>query len=121
MLFRSDRGIDITIHNDAPVVPPHIMRLIEIAMTRETRSGFVLGKDERISFDEALYAVTQGAAYSYFEENTKGSITVGKQADLVVLAADPRTIPAEDVSEVAVLETIARGRTVYMAQEVIAD
>ncbi len=116
-----DRGIDITIHNDAPVVPPHIMRLIEIAMTRETRSGFVLGKDERISFDEALYAVTQGAAYSYFEENTKGSITVGKQADLVVLAADPRTIPAEDVSEVAVLETIARGRTVYMAQEVIAD
>jgi predicted amidohydrolase YtcJ len=58
------RGVPFTIHNDAPVVPPHVMRLIEAAVDRRTRSGFVLGADERISFDEALHAVTLGAAYS---------------------------------------------------------
>ncbi|MAG34325.1 MAG: amidohydrolase [Deltaproteobacteria bacterium] len=111
-----ERGIDFTIHNDAPVVPPHIMRLLEAAVDRRTRSGFVLGEDERISVEQALHAVTLGAAYGYFEEDRKGSISVGKQADLVVLAADPREVPVEEISEVAVLETIARGQTVYRAE-----
>ena len=111
-----DRGIDFTIHNDAPVVPPHIMRLLEAAVDRRTRSGFILGEDERISVEQALHAVTLGAAYAYFEEDRKGSISVGKQADLVVLAADPREVPVQEISEVAVLETIARGQTVYSAE-----
>ena len=62
-------------------------------MDRRTRSGFVLGPEERISVEEALHAVTLGAAYAYFEEDRKGSITPGKQADLVVLGADPRRGP----------------------------
>ena len=101
--------------DDAPVVPADIMRLLEIAVERRTRTGFVLGEDQRISVEEALHAVTLGAAYAYFEEDTKGSISVGKQADLVVLAADPRTVPSEEISEIEILETYARGRNIHSA------
>jgi predicted amidohydrolase YtcJ len=62
-----------------------------------------------------LYAVTLGAAYQYFEEDHKGSISVGKQADLVVLERDPASVSVDEISEVGVVETIARGRTVFSA------
>jgi len=111
-----DRGIPFTIHNDAPIVPPDIMRLMEIAVGRKTRAGVVLGEDQRISFADALHAVTLGGAYQYFEEDTKGSITVGKRADLVVLERDPALVPVDDIGEVGILETIARGVSVYTAE-----
>ncbi len=110
-----DRGLPFTIHNDEPIVPADIMRLLQAAVERRTRSGFILGEDQRIGFEQALHAVTLGTAYAYFEEDRKGSITVGKQADLVILAADPRTTQASEIGEIAILETIARGRTVYTA------
>jgi predicted amidohydrolase YtcJ len=108
-----ERGLPFSIHNDAPVVPPDMMRLMEIAVGRRTRSGVVLGEAQRIGFDEALHAVTLGAAYQYFEEDRKGSISVGKQADLVILERDPAAVPIEEISEVGIVETIARGRTIY--------
>ncbi|MCR9096551.1 MAG: amidohydrolase [bacterium] len=110
-----DRDLPFTIHNDAMVVPPHMLRLIEIAMGRKTREGVVLGEDQRVSFEEALHAVTLGSAYQYFEEDRKGSITPGKRADLVVLAEDPAWVRLDDVSEVAVVETFARGVSIYTA------
>ena len=110
-----DRDLPFTIHNDAPIVPPDIMRLLEIAVGRKTRDGVVLGEDQRLSFEEALYAVTLGAAYQYFEEDRKGSISVGKQADLVILERDPASVSVDEISEVGVVETIARGRTVFSA------
>jgi predicted amidohydrolase YtcJ len=112
-----DRDLLFTIHNDAPIVPPDILRLMEIAVERRTRKGFVLGADQRISVEEALHAVTLGAAYGYFEEDRKGSISVGKQADLVVLGADPRHVASEDISEIEILETFARGRSIYAREE----
>ena len=90
-----------------------MLRLIEVAVGRKTRAGVVLGADQRLTVEEALHAVTLGAAYQYFEEDRKGSISVGKQADLVVLGRDPRSVPVDDISEIPVLETIARGRTVH--------
>jgi hypothetical protein len=116
-----DRELVFTIHNDAPIVPPDIMRLLEIAVERRTRSGFVLGENQRISIEEAVRAVTLDAAYGYFEEDRKGSISVGKQADLVILALDPRAVPSANIDEVAILETFARGRTVYRATMKASD
>lgn len=110
-----DRDLPFTIHNDAPVVPADVMRLIEIAMSRETREGVILGADQRVTFDEALHAVTLGAAYQYFEEDRKGSITPGKRADLVVLERDPADVALEDVSEVGIVETFARGVSIHPA------
>ena len=110
-----DRDLAFTIHNDAPVVPPDVMRLIEVAMGRKTRNGVVLGADQTLDFDEALYAVTLGSAYQYFEEDRKGSITPGKRADLVVLGSDPKAVALDEISEIPIVETIAGGKTVYVA------
>ena len=107
------QGIPFTIHNDAPVVPPDMMRLIHIAVNRTTRSGHVLGADQRLSASEALHAVTLGAAYQYFEEDTKGSITPGKRADLVILGDNPLTADPATLADIPVVETFARGRSVY--------
>jgi len=108
-----NRELPFTIHNDAPIVPPDIMRLLEIAVGRKTRDGVVLGADQQISFEDALHAVTLGAAYQYFEEDRKGSITPGKRADLVILERDPGAVPVDELSEIGIAETIARGKTVY--------
>ena len=106
-------GIPFTVHNDAPVVPPDIMRLVSITVNRLTRSGYVLGPDQRASIMEALYAVTQGAAYQYFEEDEKGSITVGKRADLVILEQNPVTADPLGLEDIAIVETFSRGLSVY--------
>ncbi len=108
-----EHGIEFTVHNDAPVVPPDMMRLIHITVNRATRSGHVLGPEQRASVSEALYAVTQGAAYQYFEEDSKGSITPGKRADLVILGADPLSADPATLADIPVVETFARGRSVY--------
>lgn len=112
-----DRGIPITIHNDSPVVPPDIMRLVSIAVNRETRSGYVLGPDQRVDVMEALHAVTLGAAYQYFEENEKGSLEAGKRADFVILAQDPRIVESEALADIDIVETISRGVSVFRGNQ----
>jgi len=106
-------GIPYTVHNDSPVVPPDIMRLISITVNRQTRSGYVLGPDQRASVLEAIYAVTQGAAYQYFEEDEKGSITVGKRADFVVLEQNPLLVDPQELEDIAIVETFSRGASVF--------
>jgi predicted amidohydrolase YtcJ len=108
-----DREIPFTIHTDAPVTPPDVLRLVSIAVSRKTRSGFVLGPEQRATVLEALHAVTLGSAYSYFEEDRKGSLSVGKQADLVVLSANPLEVEPDTIADLAVVETVARGQTVF--------
>ena len=109
-----ERGVPFTVHNDASVVPPHMMRLVSITVNRKTRSGHILGPHQRATVMQALHAVTLGAAYQYFEEDTKGSITVGKQADLVILGENPLTADPEGLEFVPILETFSRGRSVFV-------
>ena len=108
-----NRGIPFTIHNDSPIVPPDMMRLVSITVNRETRSGYILGPEQRATVMEALYAITQGAAYQYFEEDEKGSISAGKRADLVILAANPLTTDPAELANIAIEETYARGKSVF--------
>ena len=115
------KGITFTLHNDAPIVPPDIMRLVWATSNRLTRSGQVLGPDERISVEDALKAVTVNAAYQYFEEDRKGSIEVGKQADFVVLSANPLRVAKEELLNIKVQRTIARGVTIFSAENILAD
>ncbi|RZV55561.1 MAG: amidohydrolase [Pseudomonadales bacterium] len=109
----TELGIPFTIHNDTPVVPPDMIRLMWIAVNRETRSGYVLGPDQRVGAEHALHAITQAAAYQYFEEQYKGSITLGKQADLVILSSNPVAVAPDEIKSIQVVETFARGRSVY--------
>jgi predicted amidohydrolase YtcJ len=115
------KGITFTVHNDAPIVPPDVLRLVWATTNRLTRSGQVLGPNERISVEEALKAVTVNAAYQYFEEDRKGSIEVGKQADFVVLSANPLSVAKEDLLNIKVLQTIARGTTVFSLEDETAE
>jgi len=105
--------IPLTIHNDTPVVPPDMMRLVSITVNRLTRSGYVLGPDQRASVEQALKAITLGAAYQYFEEAEKGSITLGKRADFVVLESNPLSSEPEQLQDIAIVETFARGKSIY--------
>ena len=108
-----DRGMPFTTHNDTPVVPPDMMRLLWASVNRVTRSGEVLGPEHRISPLEALKSMTIHAAYQYFEEDRKGSISPGKQADLAVLSANPLKVAPLSIADIQVLETIKDGKTVF--------
>jgi hypothetical protein len=96
-------------------VPPDVIRLLWVAANRETRSGEVLGEDQRASPMDALRAVTLNAARQYFEEAEKGSITPGKKADFVILSDNPLTIDPADMQSIRILETIKEGVTIYTA------
>lgn len=90
-----------------------MMRLVWCAVERRTRTGKVLGIEQAISVEEALRAVTLDAAYAYFEEDRKGSIAVGKLADLVVLGADPTRVAPADLQTIPIVETLKEGVTVH--------
>lgn len=109
----SNLGINYTTHNDAPVVDPDIIRLIYNTVNRVTRSGQTLGEDQKATAYEALASVTKNAAYQYLEEDQKGTIEVGKLADLVVLSANPLTIEPEKMNTIEVLKTYKEGQLVY--------
>jgi len=108
-----DKGILFTVHNDSPIVPPDMIRLLWATTNRLTRSGQVLGQEQRISTLEAIKAVTINAAYQYFEEDKKGTIDVGKQADFVILSKNPLAIPTTELLNIKVERTIARGKTIF--------
>ncbi|CAH0532016.1 N-substituted formamide deformylase [Allocatenococcus thiocycli] len=109
----SNLGINYTTHNDAPVVDPDIIRLMYNTVNRVTRSGQTLGEDQKATAYEALASVTKNAAYQYLEEDQKGTIEVGKLADLVVLSANPLTIEPEKMNTIEVLKTYKEGQLVY--------
>jgi len=106
-------GVHFSLHTDAPVVPPDPMHVWWSAVNRVTRSGFVLGPDQRISPMDALRALTIWPAWQHFDEKIRGSITVGKLADFVVLDANPLTIDPMKIREVHVLMTIKEGEVIY--------
>jgi len=84
-------------------------------VTRRSRSGDIIGPTQRVPVLTALKAMTIWPAYQYFEENQKGSLEVGKLADLVILSADPTTVDPETLFKLKVLETIKEGQAVYAA------
>jgi len=107
-------GIRPTNHTDFNVSPLDQIFTIHTAVNRTTRSGVTLGPDERISPLEALEAITIDGARMYGEQATKGSIEPGKLADLVVLSANPLTVPPATIKDIRVEETIKEGRTVWL-------
>ena len=109
------RSIPYTIHADSPVVPMEPLRLVWSAVNRRSTSGQPIGDAQRISPIEALRSVTIRAARQHFEEEDKGSLEVGKFADLVILSDSPLEVPPDAIDDITVLETIVGGETVYRA------
>ncbi|MGW2540943.1 amidohydrolase [Kitasatospora sp. NPDC001574] len=108
-----DRGLRYTSHHDAPVALPNSIAVLSSQVTRRTRTGAVLGPQHRVSPLDAVRAITLNAAHQYGEQDRKGSIEVGKLADLVVLSANPLTVDPEEIRDIEVVETIKAGATVH--------
>jgi predicted amidohydrolase YtcJ len=106
-------GMRISLHNDPPVTPEEPLRNISVAVTRTAPSGRVLGPEERLTVEQAIRAQTIDAAWQLFADDIVGSLEVGKYADMVVLSADPRTVPAEEIADLDVQATFLAGRQVH--------
>lgn len=107
------RDMIFSTHHDAPVAFPDSMRVLDATVTRRTRSGDILGPAQRVDVMTALKAMTIWPAWQHFEEDSKGSIEVGKLADFVILDKDPTAIDPEKLDQIKVSETIKEGITIF--------
>ncbi|QIL78600.1 amidohydrolase [Diaphorobacter sp. HDW4A] len=103
-------GITFSMHSDAPITPLNPLFTAWCAANRVSASGRVLGEAERLSVDDALHAVTMGAAKTLKLDHLIGSIEAGKFADFAVLEQDPSAVPASGLKDVPVWGTVLGGR-----------
>lgn len=108
-----NKGLKLTIHTDAPVALPNLMRMVGITVERKSRSGQVIGANEKLTAYEAIQAITSWSAFQHFEDQNKGTLEVGKLADLVILDKNPLRVSEELIKDIIVLETIKEGISVY--------
>ena len=108
-------GLRPTNHTDYAVVPISQLLTIWTAVVRVSRSGEVIGPDERATPLQALQAITINAAYEYGEEASKGSLEPGKLADLVILDKNPLKVDPMSIRDIRIVATIKEGRTIYAA------
>jgi len=111
-----DAGLNLTTHHDAPVTFPNSMRVLDAAVNRVTRSGKILGPNQRITAYEALKTFTEWAAKQYFEEKSKGTLTEGKLADFVILDKNPLKVDPMTIHDIQIIESVKEGKTVYLKE-----
>ena len=102
-------GVHFSIHSDAPVTPMAPLFTAWCAVNRQTRTGTVLGPEEQISAEDALYAITLGAAYTLHMDHLVGSIEPGKYADFAVLEDSPLQVSPDAIRDIGVWGTISGG------------
>ncbi|MFV0281681.1 MAG: amidohydrolase [Rhodoblastus sp.] len=105
-----DCGVPLAIHSDAPVTPLGPLFTAWCAVNRLTASGRTLGEAEKITVDEALRAITLGAAWTLKLDGELGSIETGKHADFAILEDDPETISGDRLKDVRIWGTVQGGR-----------
>jgi len=110
-----DYGIPVAPASDYTPGPFEPLMAIQSMVTRKDFKGRVWGPNQRITVSEAMKICTINGAYASMEEDIKGSIVPGKLADLVILAADPHDVVADDIKNIPVLMTIVDGKVVYEA------
>ncbi len=110
-----DYDIPVAPASDFTPGPFEPMMAIQSMVTRKDTQGRVWGRSQRISVTEAMRICTMNGAYASFEENIKGSISVGKLADLVCLEKDPHDVDPDSIVDIKVLRTILGGQTTFEA------
>ena len=106
-------GAVISNGTDAPVEDVDPIANYYASVSRKTKDGSVFYPDQRMSRMEALKSYTLDAAYAAFEESSRGSLKIGKLADMTVLSKDITAIPEEEIPATTVVYTIVGGRVVY--------
>lgn len=109
-----DAGLNVAGSTDAPVVPDINPLLgIKTAVTRKVKNGQVVTAEECISVEEAISLYTTRAAYACGDEDLKGSLSVGKVADMVVLGDDPLRVNPEDLPAIPIEMVVVNGRVQF--------
>ena len=108
-----DAGIPVTQTSDYPPGPFEPMMAIQSSVTRTDYTGEVWGPSQKISVEEAIKVATINGAYASYEENIKGSIEIGKLADLTILGQDPRETDPMRIIDIPVERTMVGGKWVY--------
>jgi hypothetical protein len=110
-----DIGLRPTNHTDFVVAPLDQMMVLWSAVNRISRAGAVIGADQSVSVLEGLKTMTIWSAEQYGEQASKGSLEVGKLADMVILSANPLNVEAMTIKDIKVVETIKEGQSIYRA------
>ncbi|MGW1957796.1 amidohydrolase [Streptomyces sp. NPDC001920] len=105
-----DHGITLVGSSDRPVADGSPLRAVQFMVERASASGGVIGPQEGITVDEALRAYTVAGAFACHWEDSVGSLTPGKRADLVVLGDDPRRVDTARIGDIEVVATYVEGR-----------
>ena len=108
-------GVTVAAGSDAPVAEPNPLAGMSAAARRRTREGKSMGEAERVSSREALKMYTTAAAYAALQEADKGSVGVGKLADLILLDGDPTAIAADGLGDIKAKLTMIGGRVAWEA------
>jgi predicted amidohydrolase YtcJ len=109
-------GVVIAGGSDSPGYwPVDPLRDIGACVSRRTRWGEVLVPEERLTVGEAFGMHTTTAAFAGFEEQHKGTLEIGKLADIAILAEDPFEVPPERIKDLQVEMTIVGGEIKYQA------
>jgi len=116
-LWRSllDQGAVIASGTDVPVEPIDPIATFHAAVTRRMADGSAFYPTQRMAREEALRSMTLAAAFAAFEEHRKGSLEVGKLADLTVLSQDLLTVDEDEIKATEVLATVVGGSIRYPA------
>lgn len=114
-------GLPFTLHTDTPVLRPNLLEGVWCAVNRITKDGVQLDKDQRVSVYDALCAITKNGAYQYGEEARKGTLEVGKLADLTVLDRNPLSVDPLDLRDISVKRVIKQGESIYVRAEGSTD
>ena len=109
-----DAGIRVPGASDYTPGPFDPMMALQSLVTRTDYAGRVWGAEQRVTVDEALRIGTINGAYASYEENVKGSITVGKYADFVILGQDPHAVDPFRLKDIPIVRTVVGGKTVYL-------
>ncbi|MCR9292154.1 MAG: amidohydrolase family protein [bacterium] len=112
-----DAGLRPSNHTDFVVAPLDQMMMLWTAVNRQSRGGAEVGPDQRVTAYEGLKSMTAWAAEQYDELETKGTLEVGKLADLVILERNPLQVPPMEIRDIKVVETIKEGVTIFPPPE----
>jgi predicted amidohydrolase YtcJ len=108
-----DAGVKVSANSDYHASPFPPLMGIHALVNRVSKTGKPIGKSQKISVIEALKLYTINAAYHSFDEDSLGSIEVGKYADFVVLGNDILTVPPETIIDIPIDMTIVGGKVIY--------
>lgn len=111
-----DLGLHLSGGSDAPVVSFNILENIYFAVTRKNIKGKPIQgwyPKERLSLDEAIELFTIKGAYHSFEENERGSLELGKDADMVVLDKNIYKVSSDEIKNIKILQTLVEGNIAY--------